>query len=291
MNTTLLIQNLINGLLLGGLYVCIAIGFSLIWGVLNIINLLHGSLIILGSYFAFYAFTLLGISPFLAPLLVIPVMFAFGYVLQLFILNRVVGKPVLITMTLTFGLDLILNNMMLYFFTANFRRIVFPMPFENIELGNIIIPMDRVIAMILALLLTLVFYLLLRMSRVGRAIVAVRNDRDAAVLMGVNVQSIYAVTFGIGTAFAAAAGCLLAMIFPISPAASVVYLGKAFVICVLGGLGSIGGAMVGGLALGVIESMGVMVTGPEYSTLIGFLVLLTVLVIKPTGLVGKRGYE
>jgi branched-chain amino acid transport system permease protein len=288
---TLFFQNLVNGLLLGGLYVCIAIGFSLIWGVLNIINLLHGSIIVLGSYIAFYAFTYLGISPFLAPLFVIPIMFMFGYVLQIGVLNRVVDQPVLITMTLTFGLDLILNNAMLYAFTANFRRIVFPVPFENIEVLGVIIPMDRVFAMGLALLLTLAFYLLLHMSRTGRAIVAVRNDRDAAVLMGVNVKNIYAVTFGIGSAFAAAAGCLLAIIFPISPAASVVYVGKAFVICVLGGLGSIGGAMIGGLALGVIESMGVMVAGPEHSVLIAFLLLLTILVVKPTGLVGKRGYE
>ena len=288
---TLFFQNLVNGLLLGGLYVCIAIGFSLIWGVLNIINLLHGSIIVLGSYIAFYAFTYLGISPFLAPVFVIPIMFGFGYFLQLGVLNRVVDQPVLITMTLTFGLDLILNNAMLYAFTADFRRIVFKVPFDNIEVLGVIVPMDRVFAMGLALLLTLVFYLLLHMSRTGRAIVAVRNDRDAAVLMGVNVKNIYAVTFGIGAAFAAAAGCLLAIIFPISPAASVVYVGKAFVICVLGGLGSIGGAMIGGLALGVIESMGVMVAGPEHSVLIAFLLLLTILVVKPTGLVGKRGYE
>ena len=288
---TLFFQNLVNGVLLGGLYVCIAIGFSLIWGVLNIINLLHGSIIVLGSYIAFYAFTYFGISPFLAPLFVIPIMFGFGYVLQLGVLNRVVDQPVLITMTLTFGLDLILNNAMLYAFTADYRRIVFSTPFENIEFLGLIIPMDRVLAMGLALLLTLIFYLLLRMSRTGRAIVAVRNDRDAAVLMGVNVKNIYAVTFGIGSAFAAAAGCLLAIVFPISPAASIVYVGKAFVICVLGGLGSIGGAMIGGLALGVIESMGVMVAGPEHSVLIAFLLLLLILVVKPTGLVGKRGYE
>jgi branched-chain amino acid transport system permease protein len=288
---TLLLQNLVNGLLLGGLYVCIAIGFSLIWGVLNIINLLHGSIIVLGSYIAFYAFTLFGISPFLAPLFVIPMMFAFGYGLQLAVLNRVVDKPVLITLTLTFGLDLILNNFMLAAFTANFRRIVFKDPFETLDIYGVIIPVDRVVAMALALVLTLAFYLLLNSSRIGRAIVAVRNDRDAAVLMGVNVKQIYAVTFGVGAAFAGAAGCLLSVVFPISPMSSGLYLGKAFVICVLGGLGSIGGALIGGLALGVIESMGVMLAGPEHSVLTGFLVLLAVLAIKPTGLAGKRGYE
>lgn len=287
----LLLQNLINGLLLGGLYVCIAIGFSLVWGVLNIINLIHGSLIILGSYAAYYAFTLLGISPFVAPVLIMPAMFVAGYALQRGVLNRVMGKPVLITLTLTFGLDLILNNAMLYAFTANFRRVLFEEPLGTIDINGIIIPMDRVLAMVLALLLTLLFYLLLNGSRIGRAIVAVRNDRDAAVLMGVNVEQIYAITFGVGAAFAGAAGSLMSVVFPISPIASGLFLGKAFVICVLGGLGSVGGALIGGLALGVIESLGVMVAGPEHSVLIGFLMLLGILAVKPTGLVGKRGYE
>jgi branched-chain amino acid transport system permease protein len=287
----LFVQNLVNGLLLGGLYVCIAIGFSLIWGVLNIINFLHGSLIVLGSYIAFYAFTYLGISPFVAPVFVMPMMFAFGYGLQRGVLNRVIGKPVLITLTLTFGLDLILNNLMLWAFTANFRRVVFEHPFKTLEIYGIIVPADRLFAMALAILLTLMFFLLLNRSRIGRAIVAVRNDRDAAILMGVNVEQIYAVTFGVGVAFAGAAGSLLSVVFPISPVTSGVFLGKAFVICILGGLGSIGGVVIGGLALGVIESVGVMVAGPEHTVLIGFIVLLAVLVVKPTGIAGKLGYE
>jgi branched-chain amino acid transport system permease protein len=287
----LFVQNLVNGLLLGGLYVCIAIGFSLIWGVLNIINFLHGSLIVLGSYIAFYAFTYLGISPFLAPVFVMPMMFAFGYGLQRSVLNRVIGKPVLITLTITFGLDLILNNLMLWAFTANFRRVVFENPFKTLEIYGLIIPADRLFAMALAILLTLMFFLLLNRSRIGRAIVAVRNDRDAAILMGVNVEQIYAITFGVGVAFAGAAGSLMSVVFPISPVTSGVYLGKAFVICILGGLGSIGGVVIGGLALGVIESVGVMVAGPEHTVLIGFIVLLAVLVVKPTGIAGKLGYE
>jgi branched-chain amino acid transport system permease protein len=287
----LFVQNLVNGLLLGGLYVCIAIGFSLIWGVLNIINFLHGSLIVLGSYIAFYAFTYLGISPFLAPVFVMPMMFAFGYGLQRSVLNRVIGKPVLITLTITFGLDLIINNLMLWTFTANFRRVVFENPFKTLEIYGLIIPADRLFAMALAILLTLMFFLLLNRSRIGRAIVAVRNDRDAAILMGVNVEQIYAITFGVGVAFAGAAGSLMSVVFPISPVTSGVYLGKAFVICILGGLGSIGGVVIGGLALGVIESVGVMVAGPEHTVLIGFIVLLAVLVVKPTGIAGKQGYE
>jgi branched-chain amino acid transport system permease protein len=287
--TLLLLQNVVNGLLLGGLYVCIAIGFSLIWGVLNVINLLHGSMIVLGSYFAYFAFVRLGVSPFAAPVLIMPLMFVLGYALQQFVLNRVMEKPVLITLTLTFGLDLILNNLMLAAFTADFRRVA--LPFASIELGDILIPTDRLIAMVLALLLTALLALLLNATRTGRAIVAVRNDREAAALMGVNVRRIFAITFGVGSAFAGAAGCLMSVIFPISPVESGLYLGKAFVVCVLGGLGSIGGALIGGLALGVTENLGAMAIGPEYSVMIGFVVLLAVLAVRPTGLVGRRGFE
>jgi branched-chain amino acid transport system permease protein len=286
---SLLLQNVVNGLLLGGLYVCIAIGFSLIWGVLNVINLIHGSLIVLGSYIAYFAFVRLGVSPFAAPVFVMPLMFLFGYVLQRLIVNRVMGKPVLITLTLTFGLDLIINNLMIAAFTADFRRVV--LSFAPIELGPILFPTDRLLAMVLALLLTALLALLLNTTRTGRAIVAVRNDREAAALMGVNVGRIFAITFGVGAAFAGAAGCLMSVVFPISPVESGLYLGKAFVICVLGGLGSVAGALVGGLALGVIENLGAMAIGPEYSVMIGFLVLLAVLSIKPSGLVGRRGFE
>jgi branched-chain amino acid transport system permease protein len=286
-----LLQSLINGLLLGGLYVCIAIGFSLVWGVLNIINIVHGSLIVLGSYLAFYAFRYFGISPFLAPLFVMPTLFVFGYALQRGVINRVMGRPVLITLTLTFGLNLILDNLMLYFFTADFRRVVFTHPFESLEIGGLIIPVDRLLATILALVLTGLFYLLLNGSRIGRAIVAVRNDHDAAVLMGVNVKQIYAITFGVGAAFAGAAGALMSVVFPISAVVSGVYLDKAFIICVLGGLGSIAGVVIGGLLLGVIESVSVIFAGSEHTMLIGFLVLLAVLIIKPTGIAGKKGYE
>jgi branched-chain amino acid transport system permease protein len=287
----LFLQQLINGLMLGGLYVCIAVGFSLIWGVLNIINLIHGSLIILGAYIAYYAFIEFGISPVIAPIFVMPLMFALGYVLQRGLLNHVIARPVLFTLTLTFGLDLISNNLMLHWFTANFRRVVFQTPFPTLEVAGLLIPTDRLTVMALALVLTLAFYLLLNRSRVGRAILAVRNDRQAAVLMGVDVNQIYAVTFGVGAAFAGAAGALMSVIFPISPIASGVYLGKAFVICVLGGLGSIAGAVVGGLTLGIIESFGVMLVGPEHSILIGFLVLLVILMFRPTGIAGKKGYH
>ena len=280
-----------NGLVLGGLYACIAVGFSLVWGVLNVINILHGTFIVLGSYVAYFAYAHAGIHPFLSIVIAGALLYALGYVLQASIINRVVAAPVLITLTLTFGLDLILNNAMLVAFTADYRAVTLAHPLGSMEIGPVFLPGDRVAAMALALLLTALLYRLLRDSRIGRAIVAVRMDRDAAALMGVNVKHINAVTFAIGAFMAGAAGALLSIIFPISPLNGQVFLGKAFVVCVLGGLGSVPGAMVGGLVLGIIESFGSYWFGPEHAVTLSFGLLLLLLFVRPSGLLGRRGYE
>ena len=287
----LYLQVLINGILLGGLYSCIAVGFSLVWGVLNIINILHGSLIILGAYAAYFAFNLLGINPFLFVPVAGIALFVLGYALQAGVINRVMGAPVLITLTLTFGLNLIFENAMILAFSADYRKVIIDPPLGLIELGSVIVPKDRLYAMLLAALLVAGLYTLLRTTRIGRAIVAVRMDRDAAALMGVNVLRIYAITFGIGAFMAGAAGSLMSVIFPISPLTSVAFLGKAFVICVLGGLGSVPGVLVGGIVLGILESFGSLWLGPDYSTTIAFALLLVLLMVRPTGIMGKRGFE
>jgi branched-chain amino acid transport system permease protein len=287
----LYLQILINGLLLGGLYSCIAVGFSLVWGVLNIINILHGSLIILGAYAAFFAYTELGIHPFAFVPLAGLLLFTIGYLLQAGLINRVMGAPVLITLTLTFGLNLMLENAMILAFKADYRTVILNPPLGMLDLGPVVLVKDRLYAMVLALVLVLLLYVLLRATRIGRAIVAVRMDRDAAALMGVNVPRIYAVTFGLGACLAGAAGSLISVIFPISPLSSIGFLGKAFVICILGGLGSVPGVMVGGLVLGVLESFGTLWLGPDYSTTIAFVLLLALLLFRPTGLMGKRGFE
>jgi branched-chain amino acid transport system permease protein len=280
-----------NGLVLGGLYACIAVGFSLVWGVLNVINILHGSFIVLGSYVAYFAYVHLGIHPFVSIVIAGAALYGLGYALQAGIINRVVTAPVLITLTLTFGLDLILNNAMLVAFTADYQAVNLANPLGTLKIGPVYLPGDRVAAMVLALLLTLLLYRLLRDSRIGRAIVAVRMDREAAALMGVNVKYINAVTFAIGAFMAGAAGALLSIIFPISPLNGPLFLGKAFVVCVLGGLGSVPGAMVGGLVLGVIESFGAYWLGPEHAMTLSFGLLLVLLFVRPSGLMGRRGYE
>jgi branched-chain amino acid transport system permease protein len=283
------VQTLLNGLVLGGLYACIAVGFSLVWGVLNIINMLHGSFIILGAYLAFFAHAAFGAHPFLSLPFIAAALFGLGYVIQRGVINRVVSSPVLITLVLTFGLDMILYNAMVLGFSATPRRLALDM--GRIDILGATLPLDRIAAMALAVALTAMLFQVLRGSRIGRAIVAVRMDRDAAALMGVRVPQIYAITFGIGACMAGAAGSLMSVVFPFSPAMTGLFLGKAFIVCVIGGLGSVPGALVGGLALGLIESMAGALIGPQEAVLAGFVVMLALLIFKPTGLLGKAGYE
>lgn len=284
-------QVLINALVLGCLYACIAIGFSLVWGVLNVINLIHGSFIVLGAYLAWGLYQSFHISPWYALIVAAPAFFVLGYVIQRLILNRVITAPVLVTLTLTFGLDLILNNAMIYYFKADYRKLTLTPPMGSISVFGVVVPVDRLVATAAALALTGVLYLILRRLRVGRAIVAVRLDRDAAKLMGVDVNSIYAIAFGLGAALAGCAGVLMALIFPISPLTSTAYLGKAFVVCVLGGLGSVSGALAGGILLALIEGIGSTLIGPAHATTLSFALLIVFLIVRPQGLLGRKGFE
>lgn len=282
-------QYVINGLLIGGLYACVAVGFSLVWGVLNVINMMHGSLVVLGAYFCLYGVQQLGMPLYTVAPVVCVVLFIFGYAIQRGLINRVVTQPILITLTLTFGLDLIVNNLVLQVFSATPRSLV--TNYGMLEFAGVRVPVVRVGGMLVAGVLTLLLYWLLRHSKIGRAIIAVRMDRHAAALMGIRIPHIYALTFGIGALMAGAAGCAMALIYPITPMMSGVFLGKAFVICVLGGLGSVPGAIVGGLMLGIVEGIGTLTFGQQWATSVGFMMMMAVIVLFPTGIAGKKGFE
>jgi branched-chain amino acid transport system permease protein len=283
------LQVLVNGLTLGALYACLAVGFSLVWGVLNVINMLHGSLIILGGYLTYFAWLHWQVHPLLAIVPVSALLFLLGWVVQASMVNRLVHRPVLTTLTVTFGLDMILYNAMNVAFDATPRRVSLDM--GTVAFGDVVIAWDRVIAFALALALTGLLYGVMRGSRTGRAIVAVRMDRDAAALMGIRINRVYAMTFGIGAGLAGACGALMAMVFPITTNISGLLLGKAFVVCVIGGLGTVPGALAGGLVLGLIESFSGHWFGPQNAVLIGFVLMLVLLMTRPTGLLGRKGYE
>jgi branched-chain amino acid transport system permease protein len=282
-------QYVINGFLIGGLYACLAVGFSLVWGVLNVINMTHGTMVVLGAYLCLYGVQQLGLPLYAVAPAVCALLFLFGYAIQRGFLNSVMTQPILITLTLTFGLDLIVNNLILHIFSATPRSLI--ASYGMLEFAGVRIPVVRIGGMLVASILTLLLYWLLRHSKTGRAIIAVRMDRHAAALMGIRIPHIYALTFGIGAFMAGAAGCAMALIYPITPMMSGAFLGKAFVICVLGGLGSVPGAIVGGLMLGIVEGIGTLTLGQQWATSVGFMMMMAVIVLFPTGLAGKKGYE
>lgn len=285
------LQVLVNGILLGALYACIGLGFSLVWGVMNVINLSHGAFVMLGAYITFWLWSLTGMSPFATIPISMIGLATFGYLVQILLINYIVRAPRFMTLIVTWGLLLVIVNLALLAWTADYRSVDSGLQTASISMGALYLPKLRLLAFGVALLLMLLLHLLLRHTMVGRAIVATRMDLDAARLMGIPVARVYAITFAIGAALAAAAGSLISMLFPISPVMGGFYTGKSFVVCVLGGLGSVSGALVGGLLLGVVETLGALIFGVGFQDAIGYLALILVLLVSPLGIMGERAYE
>lgn len=284
----LLMQVLVNGILLGGLYACMAIGFSVIWGVMNLINLAHGSMIVLGAYITYFITTQTSIDPFLT----IPIsgagLFVLGFLLQKYLLNFVVHASVFMTLILTFGLDMVMINVNLALFTADIRSITTSYAGLGFQIGEIRLPYTRLGVFILALALTFALYLFMQRTRIGRAIRATAQNARAACVVGIDTKQIYAVTFGIGACMAGVAGSLMAVVYAFSPVVGASFTMKSFVIVVLGGLGSMQGAIVAGIILGVAENLVSGLLIPGYSDAISYILLVLILVLRPRGLFGKQ---
>lgn len=285
-------QIIVNWLLLGGFYAAVAVGFSLIWGIMNIVNLAQGALIIVGAYVAYVAFTNFHIDPFIGIIVSMAVLFIIGWVIQYVAINRVIRAPFLVTFMLTFGLDLLIIDLVQLFFTTDLRSINTSYGGAGLQLGPTRIPYDRVGILIVAVLLTWGLNEFLSRTRTGNAILATGMDRDAARLMGVNIARIYALTFAIGAALAGAAGAMLAQVYPFAPSDADTYTLDAFVIVVLGGLGTPWAALAGGMLFALAETVLPLIhgVGPGYENVIAFGVLVLVLIIRPTGLLGKAFY-
>ena len=286
----LIAELVVNGILLGALYACIGMSFSLIWGVMNIINLAHGSMIMLGAYVAFVLFSALGVDPFLAIPVSGAVLFVVGYLLQRYVINLVIRGSIFLTLVLSFGFDMLLTNILFAVFTADTRSLTPVYANRIFAYGGVRISYVRLGVLVIALLLTALLYLFLNRTRAGRAIRATSFDQDAAQLVGVEIRDVFPLTFGIGAAIAGAIGPLLAMTTSFSPVLGDVLTMKAFVVVVLGGLGSVPGAVLGGMTLGIAEHLSILVFGSGYQEAIGFAVLVGVLVVRPTGLLGKKFY-
>ena len=282
-------QQVILGLLLGGIYVAVALGFSMVWGILNIVNLSHGALVIVGSYVTWVLFTRLHIDPFLSLPVDAVVLFAIGYALQRGVINRIIRAPLLFTFLLTFGINLVIVSLLLVIFTSDFRSVTPSYSGAGLHLGSITIPYIRAGGLAVALVLAALLWTLLNRTRIGNAIQAVGSDRDAAQLVGIDLRHLYALTFAIGAAVAGVAGGIIATFQAITPTAGDPYTLQSFAVVILGGLGRVSATVAGGLAFGLIETLGQAAPGlgSGYANAIAFVVLVVVLVVRPRGLLGR----
>ena len=286
-------QALVNWLLLGSFYAAVALGFSLVWGIMNIVNLAHGAFIIVGAYVALVVYQQAHIDPFAGMLVAMLVLFVVGWVVQYVAINRVIRAPFLVTFMLTFGLDLLVTDLIQQRFGGDLRSITVPYAGAGLTVGATHIAYDRVADTIIAVALTAGLSLFLAHTRTGNAILATGMDRDAARLMGISIGRIYALTFGLGAALAGAAGAMLAETYPFYPSEGGSFTLRAFVIVVLGGLGTPWGALAGGLIFGLAETAVPLIQGigPGYEDAIAFALLVLVLVFRPSGLLGRPFYS
>lgn len=285
------LQATVYGLLEGGLLALVAVGFSLVWGVMNIVNLAHGSFVILGAYLGWELNDQLGLDPFLGMFVAAAVLFVLGYAVQRGLINLVINGPIFITLLLTFGLELLIVQGMNIVFTGNYRSIHTSYAGSAIDLGDVRVPLGRLLAFGVAVLLTVALVALITRTRVGTSIMATGMDRGAARLMGIRARHVYALTFGIAAALAAVAGTMVGTLGTFNPAAAGGFTLLSFVIAVLGGLGNMYGALVGGLVVGLVEAWAGLYLPGTWVNAIAFLVLVVVLVFRPSGLVGRAYYS
>lgn len=280
----LLLQALVSGLMMGGVYALVAIGLTIIYGVMDIVNFAHGSFLMWGMYLAYWAFALFGLDPYLSLFGVMAILFFIGLGIQRVLIRPVVDSPHHIQILLTIGLFLVMDNLALFAFSPDFRVVQVPYASSSISLGPVLVNLPRLIAFCGALVLTAFLYVFLRKTIIGKAIRAASEERIGARLVGINVNHINMITFGIGTACVGLAGTLVAPFFYVSPTVGFSFVLKAFVVVVMGGMGNFAGAFVCGLLIGVTESMGAVFMSGSAKDIPTYLVFIAVLLFRPTGL-------
>lgn len=285
---SLLLPSIVNGLTTGAIYALVALGLTLIYGVLHIINFAHGSLLMLALYAAFFAKTLLGLDPYAALPVLLLGFFALGYALQRWVIDWASHGRDQNILLVTLGLALVIDNLALFFWTSTTRTIDVPYAFEVVDLGVALVPLPRAIAFVGALVLAALLWALVGWTDLGKAIRAVAREKEGARLVGIRVEHIYAMSFGIGTACVAAAACLLLPTFYVTPQVGYAFVLVAFTTVVLGGMGSFLGALVGGLLLGVVEALCGLFLGESLGQIGIFALFILVLLLRPTGLFGAR---
>jgi len=280
----LFVQAVINGVLIGSIYGLSALGLTLVWGIMDIVNLAHGEFIILGAFMNYFLFTLLGVNPLVGVLLAIPAGVVVGGVIHLLFIRRVIGRSGLTTLLLTFGLSVLGNNIMLQLFAGEPRSIQWIR--TSLELWGFFIPVTRLIAFCLVLAMAAFLFYFLERTYPGKAIRAIMQDSEAAAAMGIPTGSILLLCFIIGTVLAMMAGTLVSIVLPFQPAFALQYTITSFVITVVGGLGRPAGALVGGLLVGILESFTGTFISQAYTPVSVSGLLIGFLLVRPAGLFG-----
>jgi branched-chain amino acid transport system permease protein len=288
LNTNFVLQAVLNGLLIGGVYSLVAVGLNLIFGVMKIVNFAHGALMMLGMYIAYWSSTLLAINPYLTIFLVVPVMFALGAAIQNFLINPIIDAPGHNQLLLTLGVSLFLENLAMFLWTPDYRLLSTPMSEINYYIGELSISMVKLMAFVISMLCSAGLFYLLTHTDLGKAIRAASEERDGAILMGINVRRLYFICFGIGAACAGVAGATITPFFPVYPHVGGLFVITAFVVVVLGGMGNFTGAFVGGLIIGVAESVGAIFLPSSMKSIVSFSIFILILLFKPTGIFGGR---
>jgi branched-chain amino acid transport system permease protein len=287
-SATILVPAVLNGLMNGAVYALVALGLTLIYGVLHIINFAHGALLTAAMFAAFFAYQLFGLDPYLAALFLTPLFFLLGYGLQRFVIGPASHGEDRNSLLVTLGLAVIIENALLYAFRADTRTINLPYAFDVVEIGTAFLAVPRVVAFGAAIAVALCLWLIMQWTDTGKAIRAVAKEKLGAELTGIEVAHIYAVTFGLGTACLAIAACLLIPSYYVNPDAGNAFVLIAFTIVVLGGMGSVVGALLGGLFVGVVESLSGLYLGESLGQIGIFVMFILVLLFRPNGLFGER---
>lgn len=281
------VQAAATGLLLGGIYALGALGLSLVLGVMRLVNLVHGEIVVLGSYLALLALTVFGLDPLLAMPVIFVAVAAVGFPLYRVVLEPLADRGEEAPLLTTFALSIVAQNLLILFLTGNTRAIDRPYSRETFEVLGIRLPVVYLIGFAISLVLTAAVHVLMRRTGFGRRLRAGAEDPAAAAVVGVNVRRVRAQTYALGAALAAVGGVLLALTYSFHPTSGVGYLLSGFTIVVLGGLGSVSGTFAGGATLGVLQSLGAVAFGDGYRSLVGLVLFIAILAVRPGGLFGR----
>jgi branched-chain amino acid transport system permease protein len=288
MDSTLALQLVVQGILLGGIYGLIALGLSLIFGVMGVINFAHGQMIVMGMYVSYWIFVLLGIDPYLSLVIVAAVIFVLGYAIQSTLVNRILDYPEAMQVLPLVSLGLILENTALLFWGPDPRSPQTALSLNTFWIGSVMVDVSRLIAFVVAIVITIFIFLFLKKTTAGKRIRAAADNRTGAILVGINVTRTYNISFAIGAATTGAAGALLLPLMPISPNIGHDFTLTAFVVVILGGMGNLLGALVGGLILGLAESLATLFLPATLKQVVSFSFLIIIMLFRPQGILGGR---